>query len=97
MLKRLAQCIREYKKETIITLIFITAEVVIEVFIPFLTADLVNEVKDGAAMRDILRVGIMLVVMACASLTCGAVAGRSCAKASAGFAKNMRHDIFSKV
>ncbi len=97
MLKRLAQCIREYKKETIITLIFITAEVVIEVFIPFLTADLVNEVKDGATMRDILRVGIMLVVMACASLTCGAVAGRSCAKASAGFAKNMRHDIFSKV
>ncbi|MBR4869851.1 MAG: ABC transporter ATP-binding protein, partial [Oscillospiraceae bacterium] len=97
MLKRLAQCVREYKKETIITLIFITAEVVIEVFIPFLTADLVNEVKDGAAMRDILRVGIMLVLMACASLTCGAVAGRSCAKASAGFAKNMRHDIFSKV
>ena len=91
------QCVREYKKETIITLIFITAEVVIEVFIPFLTADMVNEVKNGAPMRDILRVGILLTVMACASLTCGAVAGRSCAKASAGFAKNMRHDIFSKV
>ncbi|MBQ3103975.1 MAG: ABC transporter ATP-binding protein [Oscillospiraceae bacterium] len=97
MLKRLAQCIREYKKETIITLIFITAEVVIEVFIPFLTADMVNEVKNGAHMSEILKVGILLVVMACASLTCGAVAGRSCAKASAGFAKNMRHDIFSKV
>ena len=97
MLKRLAQCIREYKKETIITLIFITLEVVIEVFIPFLTADMVNEVKNGAPMRDILRVGIMLTVMACASLTCGTVAGRTCSKASAGFAKNMRHDIFAKV
>ncbi len=97
MLKRLAQCIREYKKETLITLFFITAEVVIEVFIPFLTADMVNQVKNGAGMAEILRVGLLLVVMATASLTCGAVAGRSCAKASAGFAKNMRHDIFSKV
>ncbi len=97
MLKRLAGCIREYKKPTILTLLFIVAEVVIEAIIPFITADLVNQIKAGVALEVIVRVGILLIVMACISLCCGGIAGYTCAKASTGFAKNVRSDVFRKV
>ena len=97
MLKRLASCVREYKKPTILTLIFIVCEVIIETFIPFITADLVNRVKAGVAMEDLLKTGLFLVFMACLSLSCGGIAGFTCAKASAGFAKNLRADIFRKI
>jgi len=97
MLKRLAKCIREYKLPTILTLIFIVGEAVIETSIPFITANLVNHIKAGAGMQEIVRNGIILAIMACASLACGGIAGFTCAKASAGFAKNLRHDIFSRI
>ncbi len=97
MLKRLAKCIREYKPHVILTLIFIVAEAVIETFIPFITAALINEIKKGADTPTILRYGILLTVMAALSLTCGGVAGFTCAKASSGFSKNLRHDIFEKI
>ncbi len=97
MLKRLAKCIREYKLPTILTLIFIVGEAIIETSIPFITANLVNQIKAGAGMQEIVRNGIILAIMACASLACGGIAGLTCAKASAGFAKNLRHDIFSRI
>ncbi|MCI8388196.1 MAG: ABC transporter ATP-binding protein [Clostridiales bacterium] len=97
MLKRLAACVREYKLPTILTLIFIVGEAVIETFIPFITADMVNQIKAGAEIGSIIRIGLLLILMACLSLTCGGVAGFTCAKASAGFAKNLRSDIFRKV
>ena len=97
MLKRLASCVREYKKPTILTLIFIVCEVIIETFIPFITADLVNRVKAGVAMEELLKTGLFLVFMACLSLSCGGIAGFTCAKASAGFAKNLRSDIFRRI
>ncbi len=97
MIKRLAGCIREYKLPTLLTLIFIIGEAVIETFIPFITVALVNSIKDGAEMDSIIKTGLLLVVMACLSLTCGGVAGFTCAKASAGFAKNLRHDIFRRI
>ncbi len=97
MLKRLASCVREYKKPTILTLIFIVGEVIIETFIPFITADLVNRVKAGVAMEELLKTGLFLVLMACLSLSCGGIAGFTCAKASAGFAKNLRADIFRRI
>ncbi len=97
MLKRFIGCVREYKKPTILTIIFIVAEVIIECFIPFITAGLVNSIEAGAEMAQILKTGILLICMAALSLTCGGVAGTTCAKASAGFAKNMRRDIFHKV
>ena len=97
MTKRLMGCVREYKLPSILTLIFIIGEVIIEVFIPFITADLVNKIKDGAEMRELLLTGALLVVMALVSLTCGGVAGFTCAKASAGFAKNLRGDLFRKI
>ena len=97
MIKRLAGCVREYKKPTILTLIFIVCEVIIEVFIPFITADMVNGVKAGAALADTVRTGLLLILMAVLSLSCGGIAGYTCAKASAGFAKNLRSDLFRRV
>ncbi len=97
MIRKLAKCIREYKLPTIFTLIFIIGEVVIECIIPFKIADLVNFIKNGTDMRNILETGIILTVMALISLACGGLAGYTCAKASAGFAKNLRSDIFKKI
>ncbi len=99
MIKRLAKSVREYKKPTIITLIFIVAEVIIEVLIPFITANLVNTIKNNPNVqpKDILKMGLLLVVMAALSLSFGGIAGFTCAKASAGFAKNLRHDIFERI
>lgn len=97
MIKRLAGCIREYKRPTILTLFFIIAEVIIEVLIPFIAANLVNQIKDGAAMTTVMLQGGLLILMAVCSLACGAIAGYTCAKASAGFAKNLRGDLFRKI
>lgn len=95
--KKLAKCVREYKASSILTLIFIVGEALIETLIPFITAQLINHINDGADITEILKTGLILVGMAVASLTCGGIAGFTCAKASAGFAKNLRSDIFSKI
>ena len=97
MVKRLIGCVREFKTPTILTLIFIVCEVIIETFIPFITANLVNQIKAGVALSQLLKVGILIVGLACLSLCCGGIAGFTCAKASAGFARNVRHDVFHKV
>ena len=97
MLKRLSKCVREFKKPTILTLIFIIGESIIETFIPFITADMVNRIKAGADTKEVLSIGIVLIVLAVASLTCGGVAGFTCSRASAGFAKNVRHDLFQSI
>ena len=95
--KLLLSCVREYKRPTVLTLIFIVCEAIIEVFIPLITVELVNSLNAGVEMGTVLKIGALLVIMAVLSLTCGGVAGFTCSKASAGFAKNLRHDIFRKV
>ena len=97
MYKRLLRSVREYKKPTVLTFVFIVCEAVIETFIPFLTADLVNRIKGGATPKDILATGILLIVMAAFSLSFGGLAGFTSAKASAGFAKNLRSDMMKKI
>ena len=97
MIKKLAASVREYKKPTILTLIFIVGEAFIETLIPFITAKLVNLIKYGAPMPQVVRIGLFLVLMACVSLCFGGVAGATCAKASTGFAKNLRHDMFERI
>ena len=97
MIRQLAKSVREYKKPALFTLVFIILEVIIECFIPFITADLVNKVKTGAEVAEICQIGVILAVMAICSLACGGLAGFTCAKASAGFAKNLRHDVFRKI
>ena len=97
MIKKLAASVREYKKPAILTLIFIVGEAFIETLIPFITARLVNLIKYGAPMSQVVRIGLFLVLMACVSLCFGGVAGATCAKASTGFAKNLRHDMFERI
>lgn len=97
MLKRLAACVREYKLPTILTLVFIIGEAIIETIIPSITADLVNGIRMGAQMRTVLVLGLILVALALASLCCGGIAGFTGSKASAGFAKNLRHDMFKNI
>ncbi|MBQ9250289.1 MAG: ABC transporter ATP-binding protein [Oscillospiraceae bacterium] len=97
MIKTFMKCIREFKRPTILTLLFIVAEVFIEVLIPFYTADLVNDIKAGSPMSQVVRLGLILVVMAIISLACGGAAGYTGAKASAGFARNVRRDVFTRV
>ena len=75
MIRQLTKCIREYKAPTIWTLVLILAEVAIDVIIPFETANLINEVKAGAALDGIVRAGLILVLMALVSLGCGAAGG----------------------
>ena len=97
MIKTLAKSIREYKLPSILTLIFIMGEVIIEVMIPFFTADLVNAIKAGAPIESVIKTGLLLIALALVSLCCGGIAAITCAKASSGFAKNLRHDMFSKI
>ena len=97
MLKRLSECVREYKTPALLTLLFIIGEAVIEAVIPFLTARLVNEIKSGIDLGELLRLGAVLVLLALLSLACGGLAGFTSARAATGFAKNVRHDLFHKV
>ena len=101
MLKKLAKCVREYKREAILTLCLMIGEAIIETLIPFVTATfLINQIQTQGKNLDmgyILAVGGVLVLMAAASLTCGGLAGFTSARASAGFAKNLRHDIYEKI
>ena len=101
MLKKLAKCVREYKREAILTLFLMVGEAIIETLIPFVTATyLINKIQEQGKNLDmgyILAVGGVLVLMAVASLACGGLAGFTSARASAGFSKNLRHDIFSKI
>lgn len=97
MIKKLAGSIREYKKTSIATPILVSLEVVMECVIPFVIAELVNQIKDGCEMRTIILYGLALVAMACLSLLFGALAGVTCATASCGFAKNLRKDMFLNI
>ena len=97
MIREIAKSIREYKKVSILTPIFVSLEVVIECIIPFLTAEMVNRIKDGSEIREITLYGLMLIVLAVLSLVFGALAGSACATASCGLAKNLRRDMFHKV
>ena len=97
MIREIAKSIREYKKVSILTPIFVSLEVVIECIIPFLTAEMVNRIKGGHEISEITLYGIMLIVLAGLSLAFGALAGSTCATASCGLAKNLRRDMFHKV
>ena len=75
MLKRLAACVREFKKPTVLTLFFIVGESIIETMIPFITSNLVNDIKGGVVLSQLLRSGGLLLLLAMLSLGCGGAAG----------------------
>ncbi len=97
MLKTLAKCIREYKKQSILAPVIIAGEVAIECIIPFVTAKLVRNIQDGCEIDVIIKYGLILLLLAALSLTCGAFAGHFAAIASCGFAKNVRHDLYAAI
>ena len=97
MVRELAKSIREYKKPAIATPILVSLEVVMECIIPFIIATLVNQIKSGCSIGVILKYGGILVLMAGLSLTFGALAGRTCATASCGLARNLRKDMFYRI
>ena len=97
MVKTLSKSIREYKKDSIMSVIYIVFEVIMECIIPFILANLVNGVRSNIPIGDLFKQGLILVVMAMLSLAFGILAGKKSAVASAGFARNLRKDIFQKV
>ncbi len=97
MIKKLAGSVREYKKATIATPFLMVGEVSCECIIPLITAKLIDTINAGSEIRDIVKYGVMLVLMACISLFFGAMAGKTCAVSSAGFAKNLRQDLFYAI
>ena len=97
MIKTLSKSIREFKKPAILTPILVVGEVILECIIPFVIANLVNEMQAGCGMDVIVRYGLQLVVMAVLSLILGVAAGNTCATASTGFSRNLRQDMFYHI
>lgn len=97
MVSQLLKSLREYKKATIITPLLVVFEVVMECIIPFVIANLVNQIKAGCELSVIVKYGVVLIIMAALSLLFGALAGITCSTASCGFAKNLRHDMFYAI
>ena len=97
MIKVLARSIREFKKASIRTPLLVTVEVILECAIPFVIANLVNQMQAGCSMDVIVRYGAILIVMSIVSLIFGGAAGATCAAASTGFARNLRRDMFYNI
>ena len=97
MIRTLAKSIGEYKGVAIATPLLVTGEVLFEVMIPYRTAVLIDQVKAGAEMGSLLEEGAILALMALVSLAFGAAAGITCSKASVGFSKNLRRDMFANI
>ena len=97
MIKKLASYVKEYKKSAIATPIFVILEVVMEVIIPLLMARIIDIGIQNNDIHYILEMGILLIISAILSLTFGMLSGRFAAKASAGYAKNLRKAMFHKI
>ncbi len=97
MIKKLAGAIREYKKDTLMSPLTVSLEVVMEMIIPLLMAKLIDNGVEKGDMAYILKIGGILVVCCLLSLFFGIVAGRYAARASAGYAHNLRKDLYYKV
>ncbi|MBR4581778.1 MAG: ABC transporter ATP-binding protein [Lachnospiraceae bacterium] len=94
---RLLKSIRKYWVPSILTMWFMVMEAAFETLIPYITANLVNQISDGTDMTNLLRTGLILVALANGSLTCGGFGGYTSAIASTGFAKNLRGDLIRKI
>ena len=97
MIKKLMKSIGQYKKETILTPIFVSLEVILEVIIPLLMANLIDDGVYGREMNMVYKIGIQLVICAALSLLFGMLSGMFASKASAGFARNLRKNLYFKV
>ena len=97
MIKRLMKSIREYKTPSLLAPFFVALEVVLEVIIPLLMANLIDDGIYQGEMRLVYKIGVELIICAILSLIFGMLSGMFAAKASSGFAKNLRQDLYYKV
>lgn len=97
MIKRLSKCIREYKLPSILAPIFISIEVILEVFIPKIMGKLIDNGIDMGDTSYVVKMGFVLIILCSLSLLSGVASGTAAAKASSGFAKNLRHDMYHNV
>ena len=97
MIKRLASCIREYKRDSILSPIFIFLEVLLDIFIPLYMGDLIDYGIDKGDMGYVFKLGLLLIALCVVSLICGALSGKCASVASVGFGTNLRHDMFHHV
>ena len=97
MNRKLLKSVREYKKEAVLAPIFVILEVLMEVLIPLMMSRIIDVGIQGGNIGYIVRTGLILVGMAMLALVFGAMAGRFAAVSAAGYAKNLRHDIFYKI
>lgn len=97
MFKKLFRSVREYKKESLLAPFFMIGEVAMECLIPLFTARLINSIQTGSDMQEIMHYAWILIGMALLSMTCGMLSGWFAATASAGFSKNLRHDLYDRV
>lgn len=95
MVKTILKRVREFKTASILSPLFVSLEVILECLIPFIMAKVIDE--NTGTLNPVLKHGSILIVMAFVSLICGVLAGKFCSKASAGLAKNLRHDLYHKV
>ncbi len=97
MIKRLSSCIREYKKDSILSPIFITGEVILDIYIPLYMGRLIDYGIDLGDMSYVLKMGALLALLCILSLACGALSGYHASVAAVGFGANLRHDMFHHV
>ncbi len=97
IMRNLMKSIRDYKPYTVATPLLVLGEVACEMTIPFVTANLIDTIKVGATIKELLPTSGLLMLLAIVSLVFGAAAGITCSHASCGFAKNLRHDLFYKI
>ena len=97
MIKKMLRSVREYKTASLLTPIFVTLEVIMEVLIPFFMSRIIDMGLEQNNLSYTVRLGVILIIAAIASLCFGALSGKYAAQASAGFAKNLRHDMFHHV
>ncbi len=97
MNRKLLKSIREYKRESILAPVFVVLEVLMEVLIPLQMSKIIDVGIQQGNLKYIVVMGLILVVMAMLALFFGAKAGTYAARAGAGYAKNLRHDIFYKI
>ena len=97
VLRTLAGSVRQYMPATVATPLLVIGEVIFEILIPFRTAQLIDQVKAGVDLSEVVATGGVLALMALCSLAFGALAGLTCAKASCGFARNLRRDMFRNI
>ena len=97
MIKTLAQQIKQYKKPTFLTILFTALEVVLDIFLPICMAHIIDDGIQNSDMNCIIKYGIIMAILSILAFFCGVISGRLCAKASTGFAYNLRREIFTRI